>query len=225
MRRLRNSPSKIQAGYFPAAFFLVLLQGSQISATAQTDTGVQFPRALETYIVHEAAGLSATLLNRIQAEPFNLIAAIIFFCAIAHTFLAPFFTKLSHQIEQEHRVKIEKEGRTAKAKPQVDSKDDVSFKAEILHFFGEVEAIFGIWVVPLLIAIVCYKGWPAAKGYLNHGLNFTEPIFVVVIMTMAASRPVLRLAEAVLAAFARIGKGSAGAWWLSILTLGPLLGS
>jgi hypothetical protein len=56
-------------------------------------------------------------------------------------------------------------------------------------------------------------------------LNFTEPMFVVVIMAIAASRPVLKLSEQALAFFARFGSASPAAWWFSILTLGPLLGS
>src|SRR5690606_9957320 len=106
-----------------------------------------------------------------------------------------------------------------------DEMPGVSFKAQTFHFLGEVEAIFGIWVVPLLGSIVLAKGWPAARDYFNHGLNFTEPLFVVVIMTIAASRPIVRLAESVMSAFASFGKHTAGAWWLSILTVGPLLGS
>jgi hypothetical protein len=64
-----------------------------------------------------------------------------------------------------------------------------------------------------------------AKEYFNHDLNFTEPLFVVVIMSIAASRPVLLLAEHTLAAFARIGRHTVAAWWFSILTIGPVLGS
>ena len=37
----------------------------------------------------------------------------------------------------------------------------MSFPAEIFHFLGEVEAIFGIWVIPLLIAL------PFLKDYLT----------------------------------------------------------
>jgi hypothetical protein len=56
-------------------------------------------------------------------------------------------------------------------------------------------------------------------------LNFTEPFFVVVIMTMAASRPVLELSERLIGRAAALGRGSVGAWWVAILTLGPVLGS
>ena len=54
-----------------------------------------------------------------------------------------------------------------------------------MHFLGEVEAIFGIWVVPLLLAFTFFKGWPAAEHYVSHGVNFTEPLFVVIIMAIA----------------------------------------
>ena len=37
--------------------------------------------------------------------------------------------------------------------------------------------------------------WTTAKDYLSHRVNFTEPLFVVVIMTLAATRPILRLSE------------------------------
>jgi hypothetical protein len=90
---------------------------------------------------------------------------------------------------------------------------------------GEIEAVFGIWIVPLLIAITVIKGWPAARDYLAHGLDFTEPLFVVVIMSMAASRPILFAAERLMGLGASLGKASTAAWWFSILTFGPLLGS
>src|SRR5205823_6058554 len=102
---------------------------------------------------------------------------------------------------------------------------EVSFPAEIFHFLGEVEAIFGIWVIPLLIALSLSRGWPTARDYVGHGLDFTEPLFVVFIMTVAASRPILKLSERCLAMVAALGKGTTAAWWFAILTFGPLLGS
>jgi hypothetical protein len=50
-------------------------------------------------------------------------------------------------------------------------------------------------------------------------------MFVVIVMAISATRPVLRCAEQGLSAVARMGRSTPGAWWLSILTLGPLLGS
>jgi len=56
-------------------------------------------------------------------------------------------------------------------------------------------------------------------------VNYTEPMFVVVIMAPASTRPVLVLAERCMRAVAQLGGGRPVAWWLAILTLGPLLGS
>ena len=50
-------------------------------------------------------------------------------------------------------------------------------------------------------------------------------MFVVVIMALASTRPIMQLAKRIMGIFASLGKHSPGAWWLSILTLAPLLGS
>jgi hypothetical protein len=44
-------------------------------------------------------------------------------------------------------------------------------------------------------------------------------------MTIAASRPILKLSERVMALAAGLGGATPAAWWFSILTLGPVLGS
>jgi hypothetical protein len=103
--------------------------------------------------------------------------------------------------------------------------DEVSFWGQVLHFFGEVEAIFGIWAVVLAVAVVCAKGLTTAVHYVGDTVNYTEPMFVVVIMALASTRPVMLLAERSLRAVAGLGGGRPLACWLSILTLAPLLGS
>lgn len=181
-----------------------------------------FPPKLSSYPDPEGASLFGILRSRVETEPFNLVATILFFLAIAHTFATPMFLRLSHRFEAEHRARLKAAGVTTSDPEAV---EEVSLKAEVFHFLSEVEAVFGIWVIPLMTALALAKGWPVARGYLGLGLNFTEPSFVVVIMTIAASRPILALTEQMLALFARLGKGSAAAWWFSIMTLGPLLGS
>jgi Na+/H+ antiporter NhaD/arsenite permease-like protein len=56
-------------------------------------------------------------------------------------------------------------------------------------------------------------------------VNFTEPLFVVIIMALASTRPILRFAESCLSVFARMGGQSPAAWWLSLMIVAPLLGS
>jgi hypothetical protein len=199
----------------PASHLLAATVSSEPSQT-------EFPRPLDSYAPQPAnASVFEILKARVEEEPFNLVATIIFFLAIAHTFAAPAFLRLSRRFELEHQEQLARAGRTL----QSGSREEVSFKAQIFHFLGEIEAIFGIWVIPLLIALTASKGWPQARDYMAQGANFTEPIFVVVIMTMAASRPILKLSEQLMAFVAAIGKGSPAAWWFSILTIGPILGS
>jgi hypothetical protein len=88
-----------------------------------------------------------------------------------------------------------------------------------------VEAIFGIWAVPLLAAITLFKGWPVATHYDSHTVDFTEPMFVVIIMSIAATRPIVGFAEKCMNVVAGLGRHRPVAWWLSTLTIGPLLGS
>ena len=63
------------------------------------------------------------------------------------------------------------------------------------------------------------------KHYFNDVVSYTEPLFVVVIMALAASRPIISLAESALGRVVRIGGSTPAAWWFSILTIGPMLGS
>ena len=177
------------------------------------------------YADSDRTSIIEILRHRITVDPFNVVASIIFVLAIVHTFLATKFTHLAHQWRDEHAAKIRARQTTEDSEPLEGAKSSVSFKAEIMHFLGEVEAVFGIWVVPLLVAITTMKGWPSAENYVSHGVVFTEAMFVVVIMCIAATRPVLRFAEQGLRLFASLGKGSPAAWWFAILTVGPLFGS
>ena len=197
---------------FPILFAAVLVPALG-GAAMGSEAAHAFPLPLHTYPPAGPAGLFEILRQRIAADPFNLVATLIFLLAITHTFLATKFMHLAHRWRDEHAARADQ------------GRGTVSFKAEIMHFLGEIEAIFGIWVVPLLAAITISKGWPVAESYVSHGVTFTEPMFVVIIMCIAATRPVLRFAEQGLRLLARLGGERPAAWWLAILTVGPLLGS
>ena len=100
-----------------------------------------------------------------------------------------------------------------------------SLRAEALHFLGEVEVVFGLWAVVLLVATTAYAGWEAARHYVSETVNYTEPLFVVVIMALASTRPVIGFAESALRRVAAAGGATPAAWWAAILTIGPVLGS
>lgn len=147
-----------------------------------------------------------------QANPVLLYSLIIFILAIIHTLIAYQITKYANYLVE----------RNAKKYPV--GQYEHSFKIEILHFLGEVEVIFAIWVIPLLIVITIFYDWHVALGYLNS-VRFNEPLFVVVIMIIASTKPILKFAEWCLHLLAKIFGGGPIAWWLIILTVCPILGS
>lgn len=208
--------------WFALLCLTIILQPGAAGAAASTQPP-GFPPGPRSYPAAPEASLGRVLAERVRAEPFNLVATIIFFLAILHTFFAPQFTRLSHKYEREHRARLQERGK-GRAEARA-ARAEVSFKAVLFHFLGEVEVVFGIWVIPLLAALSIDQGWHTARDYIGHGLDFSEPLFVVVIMAMSASRPILKLSEQCLAGVAWLGKRSPAAWWFTILTLGPLLGS
>jgi hypothetical protein len=164
-----------------------------------------------------------TLKSRAQTDPFNVAATIIFTLAILHTFAAGFFTKLAHKYEHLHDEALKKRGIRDAEHP--DGVSEVSFIGTLFHFLGEIEAVFGLWVIALAGAAIYFHSWLDFGLYLSKDREFVEPMFVVIIMAIAASRPVLRFAEGLMSLAAKLGKGTPSAWWLSVLIIAPVLGS
>ena len=176
----------------------------------------EFPPSLASYDDAHLESIPQILQHRIRKEPFNLIATIIFLLAVIHTFMASKLMTISHRRQQRHAERI--------SSGETDERS-VDLGAEVLHFFGEVEVVFGIWLIPLIVAITSFHGWSSNVHYIHDGVNLTEAAFVVVIMVLASTRPILRLAEAMMSGVAKLFGGSLKALWFTIMTLGPLLGS
>lgn len=193
----------------------VAVGGAFAAGDAPKDANA-FPPSLKSYNDADYTSIMAILKNRVQQVPFNLVATIIFLCAIIHTFLTSKFLAIAHKWEHDHE-EMQKQG--------VVGKHSVHHGAELFHFLGEVEAVFGIWAIALVGAIFFFYDWKTLVDYISHSVNFTEPMFVVVIMTLAATRPILKLSEAIMWKIANMLGGSLTAWWFTILTLGPVLGS
>jgi hypothetical protein len=176
----------------------------------------EFPLPLDEYDDSAIASTTDKLKNRIHIEPFNLVATLIFFLAITHMFLASKFLAIAHRWEKDYQAKLIRTGVT---------KDSVHFGAGVFEFLGEVEVVFGIWAMALLVAISIFFDWNTAVHYVSDSVDLTEAFFIMVIMTLASSRPILKLAEGAMALVAERFGGTASVWWFTILTLGPLLGS
>lgn len=128
----------------------------------------------------------------------QLIAAIIFAIALVHTFAAKSFERLAH-----HHPK----------------------HAGLLHLLGEIEIVFGFWAFVLIVVMALVSGGKEALDYAESR-QYTEPLFVFVIMVIAASRPVLDIVKALIALVARmlpLNTAVAHVWLC--LALVPLIGS
>lgn len=197
---------------------LLLLMPLTVQAGGPPEGAIpfDFPRSLESYQDEHIKSISAKLLHRIKEQPFNALATLIFFCAIAHTFMASRFLTMAHHYEEAHKAKI--------AKGEAPRKS-VSHLSELFHFLGEVEVVFGLWAVALGASVIVFFDWSTFVSYLSLRVDFTEALFVVSIMTLASTRPILWLAEEIMGRVARFFGGSLAAWWVVILTMGPILGS
>lgn len=131
----------------------------------------------------------------------ELIATALFALAVLHTFSVKRFQHLASRYP------------------------DGSVGENFWHMLGEVEIAFGIWAGVLVAFLFVTGGVDRAAGYLES-LNFTEPTFVFVIMTIAATRPVLHFANLAIAGAARlVPLPREVAFFVAVVTLGPLLGS
>lgn len=126
------------------------------------------------------------------------IAAALFAVALLHTFAAKLFERLSHRYPRH---------------------------AGLFHLLGEVEVVFGFWAIVLVLVMALVSGGDKALVYAESR-QYTEPLFVFVVMVVAASRPILQvvaIAVNQLAHFMPV-RTSLAVVWLGLAAV-PLFGS
>ena len=131
-------------------------------------------------------------------DPIHLMAAAVFAIALVHTFAASAIEHLAHRYPRH---------------------------AGLLHLLGEVEVVFGFWAFVLLGLMALVQGTASAVAYAESR-QYTEPLFVFVVMVVAASRPVLEAVSSVLQTLCGVlplRRPVAQAWL--VLAGVPLLGS
>lgn len=128
----------------------------------------------------------------------QIVAAVIFALALIHTFTAKSFERLAHRYPQH---------------------------GGLLHLLGEVEVVFGFWALVLIFAMMFISGGEAALEYVESR-HYTEPMFVFVIMVIAASRPVLEIVKLLIATVSRVVPLNTAvvSVWLCFFVV-PLIGS
>jgi putative Na+/H+ antiporter len=128
----------------------------------------------------------------------EIVGAALFALAVLHTFSTRYFEHLAHT-------------RTA--------------HSGLWHLLGEVETVFGFWAFVLLVFMALAFGWGTASTYLTNQ-HFVEPMFVFVIMVIAASKPIMQVASDSVRSVGRLlpAQPAIAGYFLS-LSLVPLLGS
>jgi len=133
---------------------------------------------------------------------FELISSICFFLAILHTFSVKYFQK------------------TALRYPEGSTQEN------FFHLLGEVEVVFGIWGALFLMMTLFFSYSLQHHHQYLESRNYTEPIFVFVIMTMCSTRPILFFAEKLIFFISRLIPLQKNiSIFFSSLVVGPLLGS
>ena len=132
------------------------------------------------------------------ADPIDILAASLFALALVHTFAAKQFERLSHRFPRH---------------------------AGLYHLLGEVEVVFGFWAIVLVAAMAFVSSGKEALSYAESR-NYTEPLFVFVVMVIAASRPVLETVVWVVQAMAKLlpVPTRLATVWLGLAAV-PLMGS
>jgi hypothetical protein len=141
-------------------------------------------------------------MTNLNPTPIELLATVLFGIAVVHTFCVKRFANWSHHFPAN------------------------SVPAHFLHFLAETEIVFGLWAAALFVGIAALKGSPHAAVEYVESLNYTEAKFVLVIMVVAATSPVVRLTEAIILRTARLLPGRESVtFYIAALVIGPLLGS
>lgn len=135
---------------------------------------------------------------------FQIVAACCFFGALIHAFSAQ---------------KIEATARRVRNKTV----------GALLHFAGEIEVVFGLWAALFTLYCITQLGFKPTLDSLEQK-SFEEPIFVFVIMVIAATRPIIDSAQALVFSISQaIHKStrlpSLTTTYAVTLILTPLLGS
>ena len=107
------------------------------TAVGSLRPAVEFPLPVDSYHDQQIPALFGKLTGRIQREPLNLIATIIFLAAIIHTFLTAQFRKIAHRYQQRHEaiedLLLATDGSPGSGKEH----DKLIFRAQLFYFMGK----------------------------------------------------------------------------------------
>jgi len=151
-------------------------------------------------------------LENLEFTIFHLISLGLFICAIIHTLSVTKIHSWARSLESRQAPQ-----RILKTRQR-------GLGVQALYFLSEIEIVFGIWVIPLFFAMSFFYGSHIALEYINTR-DYTEALFVVVILVLTATKPIVDLSQRFIGTVAKKFGNSLSTWWFTLLTIGPILGS
>jgi Na+/H+ antiporter NhaD/arsenite permease-like protein len=143
----------------------------------------------------------------INANNIQAVATILFAIAVIHTFLTKPIKDYASRFKGD------------------------SIRGRTLKCLGEVELIFGFWAAVLLMFYAYFKGFMLETEHIGtvyylEKQNFTEPIFVFIIMCIVSTRPITYIIQKVILKISEIlPLQRKKAVYITVLIIGPILGS
>ena len=128
----------------------------------------------------------------------QIIAAVIFALAIIHIFSVKYFEHLAHRSEKH---------------------------SGLFHLLGEIEVVFGIWAMILVVFMFLLMGKQDTITYMNDR-SYVETMFVFVIMVIAATRPILQTVVLFVKKLSNLlpNRGAVGFYFV-VMAIVPIFGS
>ncbi|MFZ9595930.1 MAG: putative Na+/H+ antiporter [Bdellovibrionia bacterium] len=139
-----------------------------------------------------------------QPNTFQILSSCLLGAALLHTFSTHFFLSQAQRFPKK------------------------SGAHQLFLILGNVEIIAIFWALLLLIGLGVVQGWGSIPHYLRT-IGFSEPLFVLVILLITATQPILELCSNLISHLNPLQRASE-AWhdlgfFLTTLVLGPLMGS
>ncbi len=97
-----NRKNWLWMAFLGAILGFAIVSDSSWASEAASGDAYEFPLSLESYGDDKLVSVGAMIRHRIVHELFNLVAEIIFFCAIIHTFMASKLMSISHRRRHAH---------------------------------------------------------------------------------------------------------------------------
>src|ERR1700746_3483583 len=94
---------------------------------------MDFLLPVDSYHDQQIPSLLGKLMWRIQREPLNLVATIIFFAAIIHTFLTAQFRKIAHRYQRRYETIEELLPATISPSNSQKEHDKLIFRAQLFY--------------------------------------------------------------------------------------------